>query len=99
MESVRIIQRFGRIDRIGSINNVIQLINFWPQVSLDDYINLKSRVEGRMHLVNFTATGDDNVLTNESSDIEFRKQQLETSKRNSRYRRNGFWYINYRSWT
>jgi superfamily II DNA/RNA helicase len=74
---VRIIQRFGRIDRIGSINNVIQLINFWPQVSLDDYINLKSRVEGRMHLVNFTATGDDNVLTNESSDIEFRKQQLE----------------------
>ena len=65
---VRIIQRFGRIDRIGSINNVIQLINFWPQVSLDDYINLKSRVEGRMHLVNFTATGDDNVLTNESSD-------------------------------
>ena len=74
---VRIIQRFGRIDRIGSINNDIQLINFWPQVSLDDYINLKSRVEGRMHLVDLTATGDDNVLTNESSDIEFRKQQLE----------------------
>lgn len=74
---VRIIQRFGRIDRIGSINNDIQLINFWPQISLDDYINLKSRVEGRMLLVDMTATGDDNVLTNESSDIEFRKQQLE----------------------
>ncbi len=74
---VRIIQRFGRIDRIGSINTDIQLINFWPQLSLDDYINLKSRVEGRMFLVDATATGDDNVLTNESSDIEFRKQQLE----------------------
>jgi len=74
---VRIIQRFGRIDRIGSINTDIQLINFWPQLSLDDYINLKSRVEGKMFLVDATATGDDNVLTNESSDIEFRKQQLE----------------------
>ena len=74
---VRIIQRFGRIDRIGSINTDIQLINFWPQISLDDYINLKSRVEGRMFLVDATATNDDNVLTNESSDIQFRKQQLE----------------------
>jgi SNF2 family DNA or RNA helicase len=74
---VRIIQRFGRIDRIGSINNDIQLVNFWPQISLDDYINLKNRVEGRMVLVDMTATGDDNVLTNQSSDIDFRKQQLE----------------------
>ena len=74
---VRIIQRFGRIDRIGSINTDIQLINFWPQISLDEYINLKNRVEGRMIMVDMTATGEDNVLTNKSSDLDFRKQQLE----------------------
>ncbi|MBZ4683274.1 MAG: hypothetical protein PWP46_1829 [Fusobacteriaceae bacterium] len=74
---VRIIQRFGRIDRIGSKNNYIQLINFWPQLSLDEYINLKQRVEARMHIVDLTATGEDNVLTNESTDLLFRKKQLE----------------------
>ncbi len=74
---VRIIQRFGRIDRIGSINKDIQLINFWPQLSLDDYINLKSRVESKMFIVDATATGEDNVLTNKSSDLLFRKKQLE----------------------
>lgn len=74
---VRIIQRFGRIDRIGSINQDIQLINFWPQLSLDDYINLKSRVESKMFMVDATATGEDNVLTNKSSDLLFRKKQLE----------------------
>jgi len=74
---VRIIQRFGRIDRIGSINKDIQLINFWPQLSLDDYINLKSRVESKMFMVDATATGEDNVLTNKSSDLLFRKKQLE----------------------
>ncbi len=74
---VRIIQRFGRVDRIGSQNNEIQLINFWPQLSLDDYIKLKDRVEGRMVMVDVTATGEDNVLTNESSDLMFRKAQLE----------------------
>ncbi len=74
---VRIIQRFGRIDRIGSINKDIQLINFWPQLSLDDYINLKNRVESKMFIVDATATGEDNVLTNESSDLMFRKLQLE----------------------
>ncbi|MEI7604500.1 MAG: helicase-related protein [bacterium] len=74
---VRIIQRFGRIDRIGSINNDIQLINFWPQLSLDDYINLKNRVESKMFMVDATATGEDNVLTNKSSDLLFRKKQLE----------------------
>ncbi|MFZ1249725.1 MAG: helicase-related protein [Candidatus Saccharimonadales bacterium] len=74
---VRIIQRFGRIDRIGSQNSCIQLVNFWPQISLDDYINLKSRVEDRMMIVDMSATGEDNVLTNESSDLAFRKQQLE----------------------
>ena len=74
---VRIIQRFGRIDRIGSINTDIQLINFWPQLSLDDYINLKNRVESKMFMVDATATGEDNVLTNKSSDLLFRKKQLE----------------------
>jgi hypothetical protein len=73
---VRIIQRFGRIDRIGSINEKIQLINFWPQLSLDDYINLKNRVENKMFIVDATATGEDNVLTNQSSDLLFRKEQL-----------------------
>ena len=74
---VRIIQRFGRIDRIGSANKDIQLINFWPQLSLDDYINLKNRVESKMFMVDATATGKDNVLTNKSSDLLFRKKQLE----------------------
>jgi ERCC4-related helicase len=74
---VRIIQRFGRIDRIGSTNKDIQLINFWPQLSLDDYINLKNRVESRMYMVDASATGDDNILTNESSELQFRKKQLE----------------------
>lgn len=74
---VRIIQRFWRVDRIGSKNTDIQLVNFWPQLSLDDYINLKSRVEARMHMMDLTATWEDNVLTNESSDLAFRKKQLE----------------------
>ena len=62
---VRIIQRFGRIDRIGSKNSVIQLVNFWPDITLDEYINLKSRVETRMKIVDMTATGDDNILSDE----------------------------------
>jgi hypothetical protein len=74
---VKIIQRFGRIDRIGSLNKDIQLVNFWPNISLDDYINLKNRVESRMLMVDATATGEDNVLTNESVDLEYRKKQLE----------------------
>lgn len=74
---VRIIQRFGRVDRIGSINEKIQLVNFWPQISLDEYINLKTRVETRMAMVDLTATGEDDVLTNKSSEMEFRKEQLE----------------------
>lgn len=73
---VRIIQRFGRIDRIGSINKQIQLVNFWPPVDLDDYINLRARVESRMHALNLTATGEENLLNNESSDLEYRKKQL-----------------------
>ena len=74
---VRIIQRFGRIDRIGSRNSVIQLVNFWPDVTLDDYINLKARVETRMKIVDMTATGDDNILSDEEKvDLEYRKAQL-----------------------
>ena len=74
---VRIIQRFGRIDRIGSRNNVIQLVNFWPNVTLDDYINLKAKVETRMKIVDMTATGDDNILSDEEkTDLEYRKAQL-----------------------
>ena len=74
---VRIIQRFGRIDRIGSKNKEIQLVNFWPDVSLNDYINLKAKVETRMKIVNMTATGDDNILSEEEkTDLEYRKTQL-----------------------
>lgn len=73
---VRIIQRFGRIDRIGSINSEIQLVNFWPDISLDEYINLKERVENRMVIADLASTADDNVLTLEDSDAEFRKEQL-----------------------
>ncbi|MBN2981563.1 helicase-related protein [Cohnella algarum] len=74
---VRIIQRFGRIDRIGSQNKEIQLVNFWPNMTLDEYIQLKERVENRMVIMDMTATGDDNVLFNQSSDLEYRKQQLQ----------------------
>jgi len=74
---VRIIQRFGRIDRIGSINDVIQLVNFWPDITLDKYINLKQRVEGRMLIANMAATGDDNILNQDASDLDYRKAQLE----------------------
>jgi SNF2 family DNA or RNA helicase len=75
---VRIIQRFGRIDRIGSLNDLIQLVNFWPDLSLDDYINLKARVETRMKISVMTATGDDNPISEEEKgDLEYRKQQLQ----------------------
>ena len=75
---VRIIQRFGRIDRIGSKNAVIQLVNFWPDVTLDEYIDLKAKVETRMKIVNMTATGDENLLNNEEkTDLEYRKAQLQ----------------------
>lgn len=73
---VRIVQRFGRIDRIGSKNQYIQLINFWPNVSLDEYINLNARVENRMTLVDATATGDDNLIASEQADLDYRKEQL-----------------------
>lgn len=75
---VRIIQRFGRIDRIGSQNEVIQLVNFWPDLELDDYINLKSRVEARMRISVMTSTGDDDYINHdETGDLFYRRQQLE----------------------
>lgn len=74
---VRIIQRFGRIDRIGSINTNITMVNFWPDVTLDAYINLKQRVENRMLISNMASTGDDNILNTEEKDLEYRKIQLQ----------------------
>ena len=74
---VRIIQRFGRIDRIGSKNDFIQLVNYWPDIELDDYIKLKGRVESRMKATVITSTGDDNLLSaNEKGDLEYRRNQL-----------------------
>ncbi len=78
---VRIIQRFGRIDRIGSRNTVIQLVNYWPDMDLDEYIDLKGRVEARMKVSVLTATGDDNPLTDaEQGDLKYRRDQLERLK-------------------
>ena len=78
---VRIIQRFGRIDRIGSQNNYIKLVNFWPTKDLDEYINLQQRVKGRMVLLDVSATGEENVIENnpskEMKDLEYRKKQLQ----------------------
>lgn len=83
---VRIIQRFGRIDRLGSTNKCIQLVNFWPTQDLDNYINLKTRVESRMALVDLTATNEDNILANSETkelieeDLKYRDQQLKRLK-------------------
>jgi SNF2 family DNA or RNA helicase len=77
---VRIVQRFGRIDRIGSKNNSITMVNFWPDTSLDSYINLKQRVENRMLITNMAGTGDDNLLNAQERDLEYRKIQLNKLK-------------------
>lgn len=78
---VRIIQRFGRIDRIGSRNAVIQLVNFWPDMDLDEYINLKARVETRMRISVMTSTGDDDLINaEEKGDLEYRRAQLKRLK-------------------
>lgn len=75
---MRIVQRFGRVDRIGSKNDVIQLVNFWPDEDLDNYINLKARVENKMHALVMTSTGDDDYINEEEKgDLEYRKHQLE----------------------
>lgn len=77
---VRIIQRFGRIDRLGSKNDSIQLVNFWPNMELDEYINLEARVTGRMMLLDVSATGEENIIDNSGkskmNDLEYRKKQL-----------------------
>ncbi len=74
---VRIVQRFGRIDRIGSRNDVIQLVNYWPDVELDEYIRLKERVEERMRITVMTSTGDDDYINEEEKgDLEYRERQL-----------------------
>ena len=76
---VRIIQRFGRIDRIGSLNGSIQLVNFWPNMELDEYINLEARVSGRMVLLDISATGEENVIefSPKMNDLEYRRKQLQ----------------------
>lgn len=76
---VRIIQRFGRIDRIGSVNDNIQLVNFFPNIELDNFIDLVARVKGRMVMLDVSATGEDNVISKDPSnmkDLEYRKKQL-----------------------
>jgi len=78
---VRIIQRFGRIDRLGSRNSTIQLVNFWPNMELDEYINLEARVSGRMVLLDISATGEENIIEadrqDEMNDLAYRKRQFE----------------------
>lgn len=76
---VRVIQRFGRIDRIGSTNDEIQLVNFWPNMDLDEYINLEERVKGRMKILNTSASGEEDIFENsgkEMNDLEYRRNQL-----------------------
>ena len=85
---VRMIQRFGRVDRLGSRNEQIQLINFWPNMELDEYINLEARVSGRMVLLDISATGEENLIeskegdenTREMNDLEYRRKQLQQLK-------------------
>lgn len=80
---VRIIQRFGRVDRLGSKNKQIQLVNFWPNMELDEYINLEARVSGRMVLLDISATGEENIIdenANEMNDLEYRRRQLQQLK-------------------
>jgi SNF2 family DNA or RNA helicase len=77
---VRIIQRFGRVDRLGSRNKAIQLANFWPNMELDEYINLEARVSGRMVLLDISATGEENVIEydekKQMNDLEYRRKQM-----------------------
>lgn len=83
---IRIIQRFGRIDRIGSRNKTVSLVNFWPTKDLDAYLNVKNRVEDRMALVDLTASGEDNLLASNQiedlikTDLHYRNKQLKRLK-------------------
>lgn len=78
---VRIVQRFGRVDRLGSINERIRLVNFWPNMDLDAYIGLERTVSGRMKLLDVSATGEENIIEadpgNGMNDLEYRRRQLE----------------------
>jgi len=76
---VRIIQRFGRIDRIGSVNKSVQLVNFFPSLELDRFIDLIAKVKGKMIMLDVSATGEDNVISKNSKemqDLEYRRRQL-----------------------
>lgn len=79
---VRIVQRFGRVDRLGSPNSCIKLVNFWPNMDLDGYIGLERSVSGKMMLLDVSATGEENLIEaqagNQMNDLEYRRQQLET---------------------
>lgn len=77
---VSLIQRFGRIDRIGSTNSCIQMINFFPNVALNEYLGLEQRVKGKMTTLNIVSTGDEDFLTPEMNDFNFRRRQLERLK-------------------
>lgn len=81
MESGAYHQRFGRIDRLGSKNEQIQLVNFWPNMELNEYINLENRVKGKMVLLDISATGEENLIemneNDEMTDLEYRRKQLE----------------------
>jgi len=88
---VRLMQRFGRIDRLGSRNMQVSMTNFWPTKNLDRYLDLKNRVEARMALADATATGLDDLLNQEArtenerkdaiqSDMAFRDRQLARMK-------------------
>ena len=83
---VRIIQRFGRIDRLGSQNDCVQLLNFWPNMELDEYINLEARVSGRMILLDISATGEENIIEYDEkkkmNDLEYRRKQLQHLQEN-----------------
>ena len=83
---VRIIQRFGRIDRLGSQNTSVQLLNFWPNMELDEYINLEARVSGRMILLDISATGEENIIEYDEkkrmNDLEYRRKQLQHLQEN-----------------
>jgi hypothetical protein len=77
---VRIVQRFGRVDRLGTKNTSVQLVNFWPNMDLDAYINLESRVSSRMTLLDVSATGEENLLdvnSGDMNDLDYRRKQLE----------------------
>src|SRR3546814_7571637 len=80
--------RFGRIDRIGSTNTRIQLVNFWPNMELDEYLDLESRVSGRMVLLDVSATGEENVIEfqagNQMNDMEYRRDQLQKDRKSTR---------------